>query len=161
MADPKISDSDAISSADHSEAGTPANNDIDEKDVALQPKPKQSLGGRRVSEWEALQIVAAGDIETIDREVDEIEADLQAMDIRSTWFKPQLRLKNPRHFTWLLVGRYFYSLSKSGFTDRPLGFASMGGLLSGVDQSLISGANLYMPSCESRSIILRSLLTKW
>jgi hypothetical protein len=24
----------------------------------------------------------------------------------------------------------------------------MGGLLSGVDQSLISGANLYMPACE-------------
>lgn len=27
----------------------------------------------------------------------------------------------------------------------------MGGLLSGVDQSLISGANLYMPSCRSHS----------
>lgn len=39
-----------------------------------------------------------------------------------------LNFKNPKHFTWLLVG-----------------FASMGGLLSGLDQSLISGANLYMP----------------
>ncbi|KAI9688966.1 MAG: hypothetical protein M1822_000703 [Bathelium mastoideum] len=35
---------------------------------------------------------------------------------------------NPKHFTWLLVA-----------------FASMGGLLSGLDQSLISGANLFLP----------------
>ncbi|KIH93244.1 hypothetical protein SPBR_02531 [Sporothrix brasiliensis 5110] len=35
---------------------------------------------------------------------------------------------DPRKFTWLLVA-----------------FASMGGLLSGLDQSLISGANLYLP----------------
>jgi len=104
MADPKSSNSDIISSADHSEAGLPTKNVIDEKDVALQHKSKPSLGGRRVSEWEALQIVAAGDLETIDREVDEIEADLQAINIRSTWFKPQVRLKDPRHFTWLLVG---------------------------------------------------------
>ncbi|PMD53444.1 fructose transporter 1 [Hyaloscypha bicolor E] len=107
--------------------------EVNEKDIAFtqghqQPKPKLGLR-RQVSEWEALQIVAASDIETIDREVDEIEADLQEMNIQSTWFKPQLRLKDPRYFTWLLVG-----------------FASMGGLLSGVDQSLISGANLYMPS---------------
>lgn len=43
-----------------------------------------SSSGRRVSEWEALQIVAAGDLETIDREVDEIEASLQQMNIQST-----------------------------------------------------------------------------
>jgi len=35
---------------------------------------------------------------------------------------------NPKMFTWLLVA-----------------FASMGGLLSGLDQSLISGANLFLP----------------
>jgi hypothetical protein len=29
----------------------------------------------------------------------------------------------------------------------------MGGLLSGIDQSLISGANLYMPSCKWDFII--------
>jgi hypothetical protein len=106
MADPKRSDSDIISSADQSDAGIPTKR-VNEKDVALseghqQTQPKQTR--RRVSEWEALQIVAAGDLETIDKEVDEIEADLQTMDIRSTWFKPQLRLKNSRHFTWLLVG---------------------------------------------------------
>lgn len=39
-----------------------------------------------------------------------------------------LEFKNPKHFTWLLVI-----------------FASMGGLLSGLDQSLISGANLTLP----------------
>ncbi|PMD13207.1 fructose transporter 1 [Hyaloscypha hepaticicola] len=104
--------------------------EINEKDVALNQGNDHNLSNpRRLSEWEALQIVAAGDNETIDREVNEIDADLQAMDIKSTWFRPQLRLKDPRHFTWLLVG-----------------FASMGGLLSGVDQSLISGANLFMPA---------------
>jgi hypothetical protein len=39
-----------------------------------------------------------------------------------------LEFKNPKHFTWMLVL-----------------FASMGGLLSGLDQSLISGANLTLP----------------
>lgn len=39
-----------------------------------------------------------------------------------------INFSNPKHFTWLLVA-----------------FASMGGLLSGLDQSLISGANLYLP----------------
>ncbi|KAF2860850.1 hypothetical protein K470DRAFT_216371 [Piedraia hortae CBS 480.64] len=40
----------------------------------------------------------------------------------------QLSFKNPKYFTWLIVA-----------------FASMGGLLSGLDQSLISGANLFLP----------------
>lgn len=40
-----------------------------------------------------------------------------------------LDFANPKHFTWLLVA-----------------FASMGGLLSGLDQSLISGANLFLPT---------------
>ncbi|KAG9232623.1 fructose transporter 1 [Amylocarpus encephaloides] len=125
MAEP-TKDSDALSSADHSDAGNPAF--IDEKDVG-HTKSRRPPNGRRVSGWEALQIAAAGDLETINREMDEVEKDLQEMNIQSTWYKPQIRLKDPRHFTWLLVG-----------------FASMGGLLSGVDQSLISGANLFMPS---------------
>ena len=109
MADTKSSDSDMISSTGHSEAGMPTK-EINEKDVALNQGNDHNLSKpRRLSEWEALQIVAAGDNETIDREVNEIDADLQAMDIKSTWFKPQLRLKDPRHFTWLLVGM-FYSL---------------------------------------------------
>jgi hypothetical protein len=104
MADTKSSDSDIISSAGHSEAGMPPK-ELNEKDVAFNPGNDHNLSKpRRLSEWEALQIVAAGDNETIDREVNEIDADLQAMDIKSTWFKPQLRLKDPRHFTFLLVG---------------------------------------------------------
>ncbi|KAF7870155.1 uncharacterized protein EAF02_009345 [Botrytis sinoallii] len=84
--------------------------------------------GRRVSEWEALQIAAAGDMETIDNEVQDLEAEVTARGkSRSDVF--QLKFKDPRHYTWLLVA-----------------FASMGGLLSGIDQSLISGANLYMPA---------------
>ncbi|KAI9817889.1 MAG: hypothetical protein M1827_001008 [Pycnora praestabilis] len=88
-----------------------------------------STSGRRLSEWEAMQVAAAGDMETIDAEIDEIEAELQTMNKKSRWYKFELSFKDPRHFTWLLVG-----------------FASMGGLLSGIDQSLISGANLYMPT---------------
>ena len=108
MADTKSSDSDIISSAGHSEAGMPTK-ELNEKDVAFNPDNDHNLSKpRRLSEWEALQIVAAGDNETIDREVNEIDADLQAMDIKSTWFKPQLRLKDPRHFTWLLVGMFLY-----------------------------------------------------
>ena len=107
MADLKSSDSDLISSAGQSEVGAPAKA-INEKDIALtqnhQPRQPKPTLRRQVSEWEALQIVAAGDLESIDKEVDEIEADLQAMNIQSTWFKPQLRLKDPRYFTWLLVG---------------------------------------------------------
>lgn len=44
----------------------------------------------------------------------------------------QISFANPAYFTWVLVG-----------------FASMGGLLSGLDQSLISGANLSLPSALS------------
>jgi hypothetical protein len=72
---------------------------IGHTDIPSRPKPT-----RQVSEWEALQIVAAGDMDTINREMDEIEAELQAKNITSTWLKPQLRLKDPRYFTWLLVG---------------------------------------------------------
>jgi hypothetical protein len=114
MADTKSSDSDKISSTGHSEAGMPTK-ELKEKDVAFNQGNDHNLSKpRRLSEWEALQIVAAGDNETIDREVNEIDADLQAMDIKSTWFKPQLRLKDPRHFTFLLVGM-FLSPSRSNF----------------------------------------------
>lgn len=114
MADPtKLSEVDASSSPDHIETELPSkkvtliSDDTDEKRIA---KPQRnnstySSSGRQVSEWEALQIVAAGDLETIDREIGEIDASLQQMNIRSTWHKPQLRLKDPRYFTWLLVGK--------------------------------------------------------
>ncbi len=107
MAEPKMSDSDAISSAEHSDAGVPVK-DVNEKNISVPARP---VNNRKVSEWEAIQMAAAGDVETIDRELDEIDADLQAMNIKSTWFKPQLKLKDPRHFTWLLVGRLLVSQS--------------------------------------------------
>ncbi|RCI15934.1 hypothetical protein L249_2525 [Ophiocordyceps polyrhachis-furcata BCC 54312] len=59
--------------------------------------------------------------------IDEMESQLQAQGGLETSFF-HLNFNQPRHFTWLLVA-----------------FASMGGLLSGLDQSLISGANLYLP----------------
>lgn len=64
-------------------------------------------------------------------EVDDFIADMEheleaAGGLKTGFF--QVQFANPKHFTWLLVA-----------------FASMGGLLSGLDQSLISGANLYLP----------------
>jgi len=111
---------DAISSPDHSESDLPPKkvtlasdhqDPVDEKNVGKPKGPKRndsvySSSGRRVSEWEALQIVAAGDLETIDREIDEIDTNLQEMNIQSTWYKPQLRLKDPKYFTWLLVSKF-------------------------------------------------------
>jgi hypothetical protein len=152
MSDVKVSENDTISSTDGSGAN-PVIKELNEKNIALAPKPAT---GRKISEWEAIQIAAAGDNDTIDREIAVVEADLQAMNIRSTWFKPQLRLKDPRHFTWLLVGMYCTFSDQRIYPDYFIGFASMGGLLSGVDQSLISGANLYMPSCEFCSITMHA-----
>ena len=106
----EIKDVDAISSDENSEGGNPTKQVVDEKAFPAGPQrnqPTRPTGGRRVSEWEAIQIAAAGDLDTIDREVAEVEADLQQMNIQSTWSKPQLRLKDPRHFTWLLVGQFF------------------------------------------------------
>lgn len=87
-----------------------------------------STSGRRISEVEAMKI-AKEDRAVIDAEIAELEAELEANPIQASWLNPVISFKDPRHFTWLLVA-----------------FASMGGLLSGIDQSLISGANLYMPS---------------
>lgn len=92
-----------VSSTEPSEAGMPVK-EVNEKNVATPAPPPQA--SRRLSEWEAIQIAAAGDHDTIDREIGEIEASLQEMNIKSTWFKPQLRLNDPRHFTWLLVGKW-------------------------------------------------------
>lgn len=126
MAEPKRVEIDEISSTEHSIKDT--------EKARPDPARNQSVystSGRKVSEWEAIQIAAAGDLTTINAEVDAIEIELQAMNMRSTWYKPLIKFDDPKYFTWLLVG-----------------FASMGGLLSGIDQSLISGANLFMPSCK-------------
>lgn len=89
---------------------------------------QDSTSGRRISEYDAMKI-AKENKSLIDEEIAELEAELEANPIAKSWLSPIISFKDPRHFTWLLVA-----------------FASMGGLLSGIDQSLISGANLYMPS---------------
>ena len=58
--------------------------------------------------------------------IQDLEKQLEQANYKKGFF--DLEFKNPKHFTWMLVA-----------------FASMGGLLSGLDQSLISGANLTLP----------------
>lgn len=82
--------------------------------------------GQEKPEFEALEVAKHGG-----REVDDLISDMErqleeAGGLETGFF--QIQFKNPKHFTWLLVA-----------------FASMGGLLSGLDQSLISGANLFLP----------------
>ncbi|POR36982.1 Inositol transporter 1 [Tolypocladium paradoxum] len=78
------------------------------------------------TELEALEVPRVGGHE-IDALIEDMEQRLQASGGLERGFF-NLEFKDPRHFTWLVVV-----------------FASMGGLLSGLDQSLISGANLYLP----------------
>lgn len=61
-----------------------------------------------------------------DNLIHDLEKELEQSGYKKGWL--DLEFKNTKHFTWLLVA-----------------FASMGGLLSGLDQSLISGANLFLP----------------
>jgi len=73
-----------------------------------------------------------------------MDVEIAQLEERSQGVKaPKLEwnFSNPALFTYILVG-----------------FASMGGLLSGLDQSLISGANLYMPVDLSLSANLASLV---
>ncbi|KAJ5438955.1 uncharacterized protein N7458_009953 [Penicillium daleae] len=73
----------------------------------------------------------------MDSELQLLEEQLQTLP------KPrfELTLSNPALFTYILVA-----------------FASMGGLLSGLDQSLISGANLYLPKDLHLSDSMNSLV---
>lgn len=77
------------------------------------------------SKAEALDIAHAGGWEA-DALIEDLEKQLQARGDKKGFF--DLEFNNPKYFTYLLVA-----------------FASMGGLLSGLDQSLISGANLFLP----------------
>lgn len=79
-----------------------------------------------MDEKQALAVANAGGYE-IDAFINEMEEELEAAGGLKTGFF-HLQFNDPRHFTWVIVA-----------------FASMGGLLSGLDQSLISGANLYLP----------------
>ena len=89
-------------------------------------------------ELEALQIARGGGWE-IDALIVQMEAESAANPAKKSFFEREF--KEPRHFTWLLVA-----------------FASMGGLLSGLDQSLISGANLFLPVDLGLSVQQNSLV---
>jgi hypothetical protein len=86
---------------------------------------KRAMGHEK-AEFEALEVAGRGGRE-IDDLIDDMERQLDEAGGLETGFF-QVQFANPKHFTWLLVA-----------------FASMGGLLSGLDQSLISGANLFLP----------------
>lgn len=88
--------------------------------------PVKADGIPAMNEQQALAAAAAGGYE-IDAFISEMEAELEAAGGLKTGFF-QLKFSDPRYFTWVIVA-----------------FASMGGLLSGLDQSLISGANLFLP----------------
>ncbi|KAF2149611.1 MFS general substrate transporter [Myriangium duriaei CBS 260.36] len=77
------------------------------------------------SEKDAIDIAKQGGWE-IDALITEMEMAVEANPRKKGLL--DIDFANPKTFTWLLVA-----------------FASMGGLLSGLDQSLISGANLYLP----------------
>ncbi|KAL4922129.1 general substrate transporter [Aspergillus aurantiobrunneus] len=79
------------------------------------------------SELEALEAVRERGQEA-EAYIAEMESKLQEAGGLDRGFF-QIEFNDPKHFTWLLVA-----------------FASMGGLLSGIDQSVISGANLYLPT---------------
>jgi hypothetical protein len=74
---------------------------------------------------EAIEISHVGGWEA-DALIDQLDKEIEQQGDKRGIF--DIEFKNPKHFTWLLVA-----------------FASMGGLLSGLDQSLISGANLFLP----------------
>lgn len=86
----------------------------------------------KMSKSEAMHIAHVGGWEA-DAVIEQLEKELVARGDKKGIF--DIEFQNPKHFTWLLVA-----------------FASMGGLLSGLDQSLISGANLFLP-IESVHII--------
>ncbi|KAL1901105.1 fructose symporter [Sporothrix stenoceras] len=75
---------------------------------------------------EALEVVRGGGAQ-VNEMIEDMERLLEESGGLETGFF-HIQFKDPKRFTWLLVA-----------------FASMGGLLSGLDQSLISGANLYLP----------------
>lgn len=109
--------------------------------VATNGGRQYSTGGqRRMSQWEAMRVAKEGGVE-IDEEIELLEIELRENPIPKSFFAPVINFKDPAHFTWLLVG-----------------FASMGGLLSVIDQSLISGANLYMPASLHLNISQVSLV---
>jgi hypothetical protein len=101
-----------------STATTPRN--LSKNDIEIVPKE-----GYEAPKAKAEQLENARGDES-DNLIHDLEKELEASGHKKGFF--EMEFKNPKHFTWVLVA-----------------FASMGGLLSGLDQSLISGANLTLP----------------
>lgn len=101
-----------------STATTPRNHSRTEIEIA----PKE---GYEAPKAKAEQLENARGDES-DNLIHDLEKELEASGYKKGFL--DIEFKNAKHFTWILVA-----------------FASMGGLLSGLDQSLISGANLTLP----------------
>ncbi|KAH9904769.1 sugar transporter-domain-containing protein [Xylariomycetidae sp. FL2044] len=79
-----------------------------------------------LNEKDAIAVAQAGGWE-VDTLINDMERELaEAGGLSKGFF--DLEFRDSKYFTWVIVA-----------------FASMGGLLSGLDQSLISGANLFLP----------------
>lgn len=108
-------------------------------DAAQLEHPVKAANIPAMDEHNAFAVAQAGGWE-IDALINEMEQEVEASGgMRKGFF--DLQFKNPKHFTWVIVA-----------------FASMGGLLSGLDQSLISGANLYLPKDLSLNTRQNSLV---
>jgi len=77
------------------------------------------------SEAEALRVAKEQQVH-VDQFIERMEQELEVAGQTKKF--SGIVFKNPKHFTWVMVV-----------------FASMGGILFGLDQSLISGANLFLP----------------
>jgi sugar porter (SP) family MFS transporter len=102
----------------HTENAMPTN----EKEAEIQLAPPPDYSGPK-AKTDHLEDARGWESENL---IQELDKQLEQSGYKKGFF--DLEFKNPKHFTWMLVA-----------------FASMGGLLSGLDQSLISGANLTLP----------------
>ncbi|KAK5092734.1 fructose symporter [Lithohypha guttulata] len=86
-----------------------------EKDDPMVPNPdggfrKQSVASRRMSTADAMYM-AKEDMTAVDEEIEDFEQQLKDNPIHAPWLNPKVTLKDPRHFTWLLVA--FASMGES------------------------------------------------
>jgi hypothetical protein len=102
MADPTA---DVVDSNKPEEKAPPLDGPVENDIETARKSSSAHKGTRRVTEWEALQIAQAGDLEIINAEVEEIEAELHLLNLRSTWYKPLLTFRDPKMFNYLLVGK--------------------------------------------------------
>lgn len=91
------------------------------------PSGSESSAGLVYDDKGEAQAVAEEDQWRVDALIEEMERDEERHGHKKTFF--EFSLQKPSIFTWLIAI-----------------FASMGGFLFGLDQSLISGANLFFPA---------------